>query len=190
MIDDEYSEVLVENQFSFIEVDVVDVTVGLVLGVPLNQVVECRFDLARVVVDNDRVSVDHCLRDGLQPLLAFWLVEHVLGFDPDLRDEPLDCLLLWIQNLACPVRHESQDCIFIRELIFRQTVVVPIRNRVFIRVEFAQGVLVVDFDAQVVQLLEEDLHQIRPLALITDSAVDHHRCSEYAVTVDKLTFLL
>ena len=61
MIDDEYSEVLVENQFSFIEVDVVDVTVGLVLGVPLNQVVECGFDLARVVVDNDRVSVDHGL---------------------------------------------------------------------------------------------------------------------------------
>ena len=41
MIDNEYSEVLVENQFSFIEVDVVYITVSLVLGVPLNQVVEC-----------------------------------------------------------------------------------------------------------------------------------------------------
>lgn len=103
MVDDEYSEVLVENEFSFVELDVVYVTVSLVLGVPLNQVVECGFNLARVVVDDDRVSVDHGLRDSLQPLLALWLVEHLLGFDPDLRDEPLDCLLLRIQDLACPV---------------------------------------------------------------------------------------
>jgi hypothetical protein len=39
MIDDEYSEVLVENEFSFIELDVVYITVSLALGVPLNQVI-------------------------------------------------------------------------------------------------------------------------------------------------------
>lgn len=68
--------------------------------------------------------------------------------------------------------------------------VVPVCNCVFIGIKFRQRVLVVDFDAEVVQLLLEYLHQVRSLTLVADPALHHHGCGENAVAVDELAFLL
>lgn len=106
MVDDEYPEGRVEHEFSFIEVHLVDRTVGLALRVAFNQVVQGGFHLTRVVVHYHRITVDHSLRDSLQPLLAFRFVKYLFSFHSYLRYQPLHSLLLWVQDLARALGHQ------------------------------------------------------------------------------------
>lgn len=173
MIDNKYLKLLVENQLGFIELYLVHITIGLLVSIPLDQIVKHRFHPTILVINNHRIPIDHCLRDCNQPLVPLRFVEDVLWLDADLADEPLDGLLLRVQDVAGARGHQGQDRVLGGEVVLGQAVVVPVRDLVLLGVELGEGLLVVDLDAQLVEFEVEDAHQFGSLVFVADARVDH-----------------